>query len=118
VLLRLPGRTSTESVQLLDRDCEPLVFAMRRAATPDDRRAPPAMARRLRAGMDNLSDRTLRLHRGRQDLDLVLARPKLRFHIYDLLAPSPTIDNVLLESTATPLAHHFGDLLWIHYDER
>ncbi|MDQ3825358.1 MAG: DUF3024 domain-containing protein [Actinomycetota bacterium] len=66
------------------------------------------MARRLRAGMDNLSDRTPALHRGRQDLALYWRDRNLRFHIYDLLAPSPTIDNVLLEIDRDPTSIFWG----------
>ena len=47
-----------------------------RPTTPHDRRAACPLARGLRARMDRLSDRPPALHRRRQVLDLVLARPQ------------------------------------------
>src|ERR1700682_3788376 len=46
-----------------------------RPTTPHDRRAASPLARGPRTGMDELSDRPPALHRRRQVLDLVLARP-------------------------------------------
>src|SRR6476469_10651976 len=47
-----------------------------RPTTPHDRRAACPLARGLLARMDRLSDRPPALHRRRQVLDLVLARPQ------------------------------------------
>jgi hypothetical protein len=48
-----------------------------RPATPHDCRAARPLARGLRAGMDQLSDRPSALHRRQQVLDPVLARPQI-----------------------------------------
>jgi hypothetical protein len=47
-----------------------------RPATPHDRRAARSLAPGLGVGVDQLSDRTPALHRRRQVLDAVLARPQ------------------------------------------
>src|SRR6266566_2414717 len=60
-----------------------------RPPAPHDRRAARSLARGPRAGMDQLSDRAPALHRRRQVLDLVLARPQPPI---PHLRPTPTIE--------------------------
>ena len=71
-----------------------------RPAAPHDRRAARSLARGLRAGMGQLPNRAPGLHRRRQVLDLVLARPQPP--IYDLLAPSNRVDDLLNEIDRDP----------------
>ena len=58
--------------------------------------------------MDQLSDRASALHRRRQVLDLVLARPQPPLPLYDLLAPSNRVDDLLNEIDRDPTCIFWG----------
>jgi hypothetical protein len=77
-----------------------------RHVTIVERRVP--VAARPRTGMDELPHRPVALHRHREELDVVLARSNLRFHLYDRLAPSPNIDVLLDEIDKDPTCFFWG----------
>ncbi len=66
------------------------------------------MARGLRPRMDARRHRTLAIRRQVQALGPVLARPHQRWHLYDLLEPSPDVLVLLDEIDRDPTCIFWG----------
>lgn len=58
--------------------------------------------------MDQLPHCPYALHRDHKDLDLVWRDRNLKFHRYDLLDPTPRIEELLAELDADPTAIFWG----------
>lgn len=71
---------------------------------------PPAVAARVRPGLDTISDRTLALHEVAQPMVAVLARPEPQFppREYDLPDPTPEIRDLLDEIDRDPTSIFWG----------
>ena len=58
--------------------------------------------------MDPPGDRPDALHEVDRRLDALLARPSQKFHRYEDLDPTPTIDRLLAEIDADPICIFWG----------
>jgi hypothetical protein len=63
---------------------------------------PPAVAARVRPGLDPVPDRSVALHAVSQPMVAALARPEPKFHEYELADPTPDIQDLLDEIDRDP----------------
>lgn len=66
------------------------------------------MVRRLRSGVDTLPHLPFRYTKSRQEWSLYWRDRNLKFHEYDLAAPTPHLDELIEEVTRDPTGISWG----------